>query len=105
MWNRSRAQAINTLLFQKHSKNCEVRKCIYSVYKAKRNAEVANGVGKETEVIVLDADKIYYLDESELSKLSQVYDEELKYGIGHEHLKTIFTLPNSEKKGVWRYVY
>ena len=46
-------QAMNTLLFQKHSKFANLCETIYNVYKAKRNAEVMEGVGKETEVLIL----------------------------------------------------
>lgn len=46
-------QAVNTLMFQKHDKNDSLQTTIYDVYKAKRNAEVAQGVGKETELVIL----------------------------------------------------
>ena len=46
-------QALNTLLFQRQSKNDSLVKTIYAVYKAKRNSEVARGVGKETDLMIL----------------------------------------------------
>jgi len=41
-------QALNTLLFQRHSKENDLTKTIYNVFKAKKNAEVMEGVGNET---------------------------------------------------------
>ena len=43
-------QAINTLFFQKHSSSENLSTAIYNVYKAKRNAEVKSGVGKENGI-------------------------------------------------------
>jgi hypothetical protein len=86
-------------LFQKHSKNCELKSAIYNVYKAKRNAEVANGVGKETEVLVLDGNKLHPLCEDKLKVLEKIYDEELKHGTEHQDLNNIFPLDSYEKRG------
>lgn len=80
-------QASNTFLFQKHSKEDDLITTIYNVYKAKRNAEVARGVGKETEVAILTEKKgIRELDRDHLEILNTIYEEELKWGKKHKDL-------------------
>jgi len=73
-------QAVNTLLFQKQSKTDTLQTTIYNVYKAKRNAEVAEGVGKETDLLILNEEGVIKFDESQLNILSDIYEEELESG-------------------------
>lgn len=83
-------QAINTLLFQRHSRTDNITTAIYNVYKAKRNAEVAVGVGKETDMLVLTESKIYDLTGAQINTLSEIYEDELKYGKAHRLVAGIF---------------
>ena len=74
-------QAINTLLFQRHSKDNDLKITLYNVYKAKRNSEVSVGVGKETDLIILLPDgSIKEIDEKNLKILENIYNNEMKYG-------------------------
>ena len=73
-------QAMNTLLFQKHSKADLLFPTIYNVYKAKKNAEVSEGVGKETEMLVLGEGGVQQLSSDDLVILDKIYMEELQYG-------------------------
>lgn len=73
-------QALNTLLFQHHSKNNALSTTIYNVYKAKRNAEVAVGVGKETDMRVLTNKDLIKIDEEQVKVLCDIYERELEYG-------------------------
>jgi 20S proteasome alpha/beta subunit len=83
-------QAVNTLMFQKHDKNDSLSATIYDVYKAKRNAEVAQGVGKETELIVLTKGKgCKTLTGESFKALKDIYDEEVKVGRNHPTLKKL----------------
>lgn len=83
-------QAINTLMFQKHDKNDSLFSTIYDVYKAKRNAEVSQGVGKETELIVLIKGKgCKTLTDESFNSLKEIYDEEVKMGRNHKKLKSL----------------
>jgi hypothetical protein len=82
-------QAINTMLFQRHSKVDSLSTTIYNVYKAKRNAEVAVGVGKEIDMMVLFKTGVVKIGEDVIGVLSEVYDEELKYGKSHKKLLEI----------------
>jgi hypothetical protein len=80
-------QAMNTLLFQCHSKDDPLSTCVYNVYKAKRNAEVAIGVGKETDLFVLTQSKLYKIDQQIMQMLSGIYEKELQLGKTDENLK------------------
>lgn len=82
-------QAANTLLFQKHDKRDPLLATLYNVYKAKRNAEVLQGVGKETELLVLNKDGCKKVDENSTKILEEIYKEELKFGKTHPKLSKI----------------
>ncbi len=84
------AQAINTLLFQKHSCDEDIMTTTYNVYKAKRNAEVSQGVGKDTQLCILFPDgSLKRLNSNDSFILSEIYEEELAVGKSHEKLKNI----------------
>lgn len=82
-------QAANTLLFQKHDKCDSLLSTLYNVYKAKRNAEVLQGVGKETELLVLSKNGCLKIDKSDLEILKNIYLEELSTGKKHKDLNTL----------------
>lgn len=82
-------QAQNTLLFQKHSKNDDLKTTLYNVYKAKKNAEAMEGVGKETDIGYLNENKIKMLDKENIKILDDIYNTELTYGKNHEDLKKL----------------
>ncbi|ODS37683.1 MAG: hypothetical protein A7316_09165 [Candidatus Altiarchaeales archaeon WOR_SM1_86-2] len=82
-------QAENTLLFQRHSKKDKLSTVLYNVYKAKRNSEVSVGVGKETDIKVMTQEDICLIDEENLTKLSQIYDNEIKSGKENSVLEDI----------------
>ena len=93
-------QALNTLLFQKHCKSKDLKTAIYNVYKAKKNAEVVVGVGRETEIIILDGENSKELQKEQMEKLENIYKKELDYGVTHQDLNSIFDLNKNEKKEV-----
>lgn len=82
-------QAINTLFFQKHSNSEKLSTAIYNVYKAKRNAEVKRGVGRETELLVLSHKKVTSLADNQLEILNNIYNDELNYGKTNKGLQQI----------------
>lgn len=83
-------QAINTLLFQRHSKSNSLETTIYNTYKAKRNAEVSVGVGKETDLLVLVSDgTLYRIGEKQINILKDIYTNEMKFGKENKQLKEI----------------
>ena len=73
-------QAVNTLLFQKQSKDNNLRTTIYNVFKAKSNAEVSSGVGIETDMLILTQDGCHDLTKEDLDTLSKIYKEEIQRG-------------------------
>ena len=73
-------QAVNTLLFQKHSKTDSLLTTIYNVYKAKKNAEVSEGVGRETEILILSGESVQQLSNDNIDILNIIYLNELQYG-------------------------
>lgn len=80
-------QAMNTLMFQRHCATDGLSTTIYNVYKSKKNSEVKQGVGKETELLVLSKNKIYELDDEQIEVLQDIYESELDYGKEHDDLK------------------
>jgi len=83
-------QAINTLLFQRHSKTNNLKTTLYNVYKAKRNSEVAIGVGKETDLfILLSNGKLHTISGEDIKRLDEIYQAEMKFGKEHDELTRI----------------
>ena len=82
-------QAVNTLYFQSHTKEMDVLTAVYNVFKAKSNAEVHEGVGKETDLLILRAKSCSKLTKSQLEILKQIYNEELAFGAKHKDLKKL----------------
>ena len=82
-------QAINTLMFQKQSIEDNLLTTIYNVYKAKRNAEVRIGVGKDTDLLILTEKKCIQLNQNDIEILSEVYENELDIGKSSKDLNKI----------------
>lgn len=82
-------QAQNTLLFQKHSKQDDLKTTLYDVYKAKKNAEVMQGVGKETDIGYLNENGITMLDKESIEILDEIYNIGLNYGKNHKRLNDL----------------
>ncbi|HXN39280.1 MAG TPA: hypothetical protein VN892_14670 [Solirubrobacteraceae bacterium] len=58
-----------------HSASEEYKQTLFKVYASKRQAEVAPGVGRETEMAVIANDGVKRLDGAVLAKLALIYDE------------------------------
>ena len=82
-------QAQNTLLFQNHSKADDLKTTLYDVYKAKKNAEAMQGVGKETGIGFLNKNGLTMLDEEDIKILDEIYHMELNCGKEHEKLNDL----------------
>jgi 20S proteasome alpha/beta subunit len=68
-------------LVETYNPEGEIPETLYSIFRAKRIAEVAPGVGKETDIgMISKAEKIKYFDESaELyEKAAELFDQEAK---------------------------
>jgi hypothetical protein len=84
-------QAMNTLMFQRHSRKDPLNLTLYNVYKAKRNAEVSVGVGKETDIMILKQEGRKAISEETMKVLSSVYEGELNYPKTHKGLNDFRT--------------
>lgn len=82
-------QAANTMLFQKHDKCEALTSTVYNVFKSKKNAEVLEGVGRETELLVLSLNGCKKLNGSDLEILNKIYNNELSFGKKHSDLSKI----------------
>lgn len=81
-------QAANTLLFQKQGVHESLITTAYNVYKAKRQAEVAVGVGRTCELFILRKDKgSAKVDEGVIKKLAEIYEQESVFGKTHKKLQ------------------
>jgi hypothetical protein len=86
-------QALNTLMFQQHDKYDNILTTIYDVYKAKKNAEVAQGVGKETELLILcKGNGCIRINLDQIKVLDGIYYSELKHGRTNKNLSKLNTL-------------
>lgn len=93
-----RDQAINTLLFQGHNETEELNAAIYSVFKAKRNAEVMQGVGSDTDLLVLHDAGIKKISVEEIEMLDKIHKEEIRYGKKQESLLKLDFLSEEQKR-------
>jgi len=82
-------QARNTLLFQKHSSEDNLATTLYNVYKAKKNAEVKQGVGRETEIGYLNKKGMKLLNQENINILDDIYYIELNCGKEHKKLNEL----------------
>ena len=57
--------------------------------KLKKNSEVKEGVGRETDLLVLRRSGLKKIDEADLKILDKLYEEELKHGKNSEQLKNM----------------
>ena len=62
---------------------------LYNVYKAKRNAEVAVGVGEETDMGILTEQGMTPIDARQQQILREVYEEESVFGKKHKKLNEL----------------
>lgn len=70
-------QAQNTLLFQHHSRQDDLKTTLYNVYKAKKNSEVIPGVGIKTDMGYINKKDINMIDKYNINILDEVYEHEL----------------------------
>lgn len=59
-----------------HSVNAPIEKALYNIYKAKRAAEVAPGVGESTNMAIIDEKGIKVVSDEIIATLSSILDEE-----------------------------
>lgn len=83
-------QAINTLLFQSHTKNDKLKSAVYNVFKAKKNSEVASGVGRETvRGIMFEDGHTLELTNESIKVLNDICVQETNFGKSYSRLDEI----------------
>lgn len=70
--------AISVLTSYNHTGRVPLNQALWIAYEAKRRAESAPGVGKGTDMCIVDANSIHIISEDILQKLSMMYEEKDK---------------------------
>lgn len=65
--------ALSVLIFNGCCPDWDRKKTAFHVYEAKRNAEVAPGVGKALDMAIITGDGVYFLEEDALEALAEIY--------------------------------
>jgi len=58
----------------RHSPATPLRETVFQVYAAKRRAEVAPGVGLDTDMAIISPSSVSFLDTATLEKLKDLYN-------------------------------
>lgn len=83
-------QALNTLLFQEHSRKTGLRTGLYNIFKAKKNSEAHFGVGERTDMFLLtQSGGLTEVSENDLKKFYNIYKDELKKGKEDDRLDNL----------------
>lgn len=92
--------ALQSMIGFSHTGMKGLRETIFSVYASKRRAEVAPGVGKDTDITVIRENGSRRLDLATLQQLDTLYDDYTKR-VNEEVRKGVakLTLPNDEPTG------
>lgn len=67
--------AINAFVRANYTKNMAFEQVLYLIYEAKRKAEVAPGVGRQCDIVVVDSRGVQTLDDEVLTSLEEVYSK------------------------------
>ena len=70
--------AIQTFIAYEYRQSYNLEEAINIVYAAKKAAEVAPGVGKETDISFVTETKIMYVDHEIIKEIGKIYDEVTK---------------------------
>ena len=79
--------AMSTLISYNYTPCIELKKASYIIYEAKKNAERAPGVGKTTDMAIINEKEIKFLSDDEIGELDKIYKE--KGNLGQPILKTL----------------
>lgn len=66
--------ALLSIISNEYCHTCDINEGVYLVYEAKKRAEVAQGVGKETEIGIITMAGLKVLNEEDRKNLQEVYD-------------------------------
>jgi hypothetical protein len=66
--------AIQSMIGFQHNSSCELGETIFRAYASKRRAEVAPGVGQETDIAVVSLDGVRWLTKENKDRLAVLYE-------------------------------
>jgi hypothetical protein len=67
--------ALQSMIGFRHSAAAEYHETVFRVYASKRRAEVAPGVGKDTDMAVISREGTHWLTEDELDQLRAIFED------------------------------
>jgi len=67
--------AIQSMVGFGHAPNADYHATVFRAYASKRRAEIAPGVGSDTDMAVISPSGVHWLTTSELAQLAEIYDE------------------------------
>ena len=77
------SHALLTLIGLGQNTTDDIKKSVYQIYEAKRKAEVAQGVGRDTDVGIINAAGLRVLSEDEMASLSRIYSDKMSPQLEH----------------------
>lgn len=77
--------ALQAMIGFRHSPTADLRETIFRVYAAKRRAEVAPGVGVDTDMALVSASGVTFLEGKAIQQLASMYEN---YGMAAERAQT-----------------
>ncbi len=76
----------------------KIAETLYGVYMAKRKAESAPGVGKETDLGVITKQGIWFLESEQIKELESLYSKTLKQDVDLSSVESICEKINAKKQ-------
>jgi 20S proteasome alpha/beta subunit len=70
--------AVQSMIGFGHTGKCDLLKTIFYVYASKRRAEVAPGVGKDTDLAIINHEGVTQLTGDQLASLEELYNEYIR---------------------------
>lgn len=70
--------ADSTFIAHRYTPSFSVKKALYTVYEAKKRAEIAVGVGQHTDMAIIDETGILYINKETLEKLEEIYQKRVE---------------------------
>lgn len=78
-----------SLALEGQHRRLSVPETLYNIYSAKRNSEIAPGVGKATDMLVITQAKVEVVTEARLKKLESIREKHLKEKPSQKELESI----------------
>lgn len=70
--------AVLSLIGNKYTSRMDLNEATYMTYEAKRKAEIAPGVGKETDISIIKEEEIIQFSKEKIKELEKIYEKRMK---------------------------